>query len=452
MEEQKPLITGEQTLQEISTPSNPASGYLKIYPKTDNKLYKLTSAGTETEIGGGGSGSQTPWTSDINGAGYNLNSVGRGQFGFATINDIATAVLVTADDPLDAGTDGIRTQYGGTDYVDPSASWPLSYAGSNVWLLYGPNGIIWRKVGSTDPIGTYTGWGVGSPHGNAEVTDAGNFPMLDFGSIGGAIEHLNRVNSLGGPVYFGGTLNTIGTIKSNSDLIANRLFIAGASDDGYSSIISNGNIQINSAINQSYYGQVNITNALQSAFSFRNASGAYIFGHDVANSGTHDFFIYDVPTVGDQLVPFYIVGNQVGIGNGIMGSLDGSNQLQVLGGARVAGEMNVRTMSFESIIENDPSQNSWNPVIDWSLGELQFFNTGNGTPFNLNFTSPSKPCHRQLITTETAVGSLINWAPISIKWIGQPEYQPQLGNNKVTILSLIWDGTYWYGTYATQTN
>ena len=46
----------ELRLKHITTPSNPAAGYLKIYPKSDNKMYTLTSAGIETELGGGSSG------------------------------------------------------------------------------------------------------------------------------------------------------------------------------------------------------------------------------------------------------------------------------------------------------------------------------------------------------------------------------------------------------------
>ncbi len=48
---------GPLRLSEIATPATPASGYMNIYPKSDNKLYKLTDAGVETEIGAGsGSG------------------------------------------------------------------------------------------------------------------------------------------------------------------------------------------------------------------------------------------------------------------------------------------------------------------------------------------------------------------------------------------------------------
>lgn len=59
-------IAGEKRFLEaigckhVTTPANPAPGYLKIYCKADDKIYKLDSAGTETEIGtgtGGGTGS-----------------------------------------------------------------------------------------------------------------------------------------------------------------------------------------------------------------------------------------------------------------------------------------------------------------------------------------------------------------------------------------------------------
>lgn len=38
------------TIEQITTPSNPSAGYNKLYFKSDDKLYKLTSGGTETEI------------------------------------------------------------------------------------------------------------------------------------------------------------------------------------------------------------------------------------------------------------------------------------------------------------------------------------------------------------------------------------------------------------------
>jgi len=42
---EKPLVIAQST-----TPSNPSSGYNKIYPKSDDKIYTLSSGGTESEL------------------------------------------------------------------------------------------------------------------------------------------------------------------------------------------------------------------------------------------------------------------------------------------------------------------------------------------------------------------------------------------------------------------
>jgi hypothetical protein len=48
------LIAGYQDTTEIAKPANPAAGFLRIYPKSDNKLYTLDSTGLETQLGAGG--------------------------------------------------------------------------------------------------------------------------------------------------------------------------------------------------------------------------------------------------------------------------------------------------------------------------------------------------------------------------------------------------------------
>lgn len=45
------------TFQEISTPTTPASGFNKVYPKTDGNFYNLSSTGVERKLGTGGGGS-----------------------------------------------------------------------------------------------------------------------------------------------------------------------------------------------------------------------------------------------------------------------------------------------------------------------------------------------------------------------------------------------------------
>jgi hypothetical protein len=51
-----PLIDDAGDFEQIATPSNPAAGRSKLYPKSDGFFYSLDSSGTETLIGGGGSG------------------------------------------------------------------------------------------------------------------------------------------------------------------------------------------------------------------------------------------------------------------------------------------------------------------------------------------------------------------------------------------------------------
>ena len=48
------LITGYEELTAIATPSTPAAGKVRVYAKSDSKLYRLDDAGNESSIGSGG--------------------------------------------------------------------------------------------------------------------------------------------------------------------------------------------------------------------------------------------------------------------------------------------------------------------------------------------------------------------------------------------------------------
>jgi hypothetical protein len=71
-------------MQQISTPATPASGTLKVYQKSDNKLYILNSAGGELEIGsgGGGGGSGIVWDESANAPVKSLASTGFSLYSF----------------------------------------------------------------------------------------------------------------------------------------------------------------------------------------------------------------------------------------------------------------------------------------------------------------------------------------------------------------------------------
>jgi len=52
MENIQAVLQGTAPWKHITTPASPASGYMRLYVKSDNKVYKLTSAGVDTEVGG----------------------------------------------------------------------------------------------------------------------------------------------------------------------------------------------------------------------------------------------------------------------------------------------------------------------------------------------------------------------------------------------------------------
>lgn len=59
------LIGSAQGLPKIATPSSPPSGFVSIYAKSDDKIYRLTSGGTETEVGAASAPSSDPYVSGL---------------------------------------------------------------------------------------------------------------------------------------------------------------------------------------------------------------------------------------------------------------------------------------------------------------------------------------------------------------------------------------------------
>ena len=70
----------ESILKEIATPTTPASGYGKIYFKSDGKLYQLNDAGIETQVGTGTGGGAGGINYIINGAAEDNNTTGWGTY------------------------------------------------------------------------------------------------------------------------------------------------------------------------------------------------------------------------------------------------------------------------------------------------------------------------------------------------------------------------------------
>lgn len=165
---------------EISTPSNPSAGSLKVYAKTDDKVYKLNSSGTETEIGAGGGGGifsggqnlitnnsfetdTTNWTASAGtfqretGAGNIVPpGIGSASWDPAAANDTLTAnnVTVTANDGLSgrngvvscavktAATDLKLQVYDGTNVISPDASTDVIPSSSAGFVRYSANFVF----------------------------------------------------------------------------------------------------------------------------------------------------------------------------------------------------------------------------------------------------------------------------------------------------------------------
>ena len=106
-----------QRLAEQTTPSAPASGYMNIYPKSDGKLYKQTSAGVETEVGSGG---------------------GAGAFNMAVLDTAGNSWAVSSQTSADA-----ESSVGNwAAYADAAATTPVDMTGGS------PNTTCTRNTSS----------------------------------------------------------------------------------------------------------------------------------------------------------------------------------------------------------------------------------------------------------------------------------------------------------------
>ena len=85
--------------------------------------------------------------------------------------------------------------------------------------------------------------------------------------------------------------------------------------------------------------------------------------------------------------------------------------------------------------------------IDWTLGNKCKFTFGAGNE-TLTFTDPSNPCSLVLMIVQDSVGNrVINW-PANIKWVNSILPTLSTAANGVDIITLFYDGMYYYGGAA----
>lgn len=167
-------LTGVQTLDEEiimkqnATPSNPASTYNKLYFKSDNKLYSLSSAGTESQVTPTSgitwtvtsikTGTYTAAAGEIvrvNGASaFTVNfpaaasNTGQSIKVFRTDQTLANAVTVdfnSSETGNGSTTVTLNTQYEIYEFTSDGTNWMITTHNiPSVWTSYSP---------------TFTGWG-----------------------------------------------------------------------------------------------------------------------------------------------------------------------------------------------------------------------------------------------------------------------------------------------------
>jgi hypothetical protein len=156
-------IGGSLSALKIATPASPPAGYMKLYPKADNKFYKLDSAGVEEELGTGG-GEMAADTEEFLPANAATTVV---------LSRLPTDVLlVTRDGLAQSTTSGHYTVAGSTltftDAFNGSEQVLVTYVVGEIGAT-GPQGPPGPQgpqgaTGAQGPMGSIAPWSVATSH------------------------------------------------------------------------------------------------------------------------------------------------------------------------------------------------------------------------------------------------------------------------------------------------
>lgn len=155
-----PTWTGQHTfdsyttLQQVSTPSAPSSGYNQLYPKSDGYIYSQDNSGTERRIGGDVKTAST--ASDYTTQGENVLFVDPSGTGGVTIS-LATADnydghgITVIDSGQAAKENPITITTEGSETIDESSSKEIST--NSAQLILKSNGTNWFTSGGIAAVG-----------------------------------------------------------------------------------------------------------------------------------------------------------------------------------------------------------------------------------------------------------------------------------------------------------
>lgn len=84
-------------------------------------------------------------------------------------------------------------------------------------------------------------------------------------------------------------------------------------------------------------------------------------------------------------------------------------------------------------------------TIDWKAGNKAKITLTEDTTFV--FQSPTEACAVQIVIVQDTVVRTCSW-PATVKWPGGTAPVISTGSGEIDIISLMWDGTNYYGTYG----
>jgi hypothetical protein len=106
--------------------------------------------------------------------------------------------------------------------------------------------------------------------------------------------------------------------------------------------------------------------------------------------------------------------------------------------------LNLKTLVFNALYSNGTTGGA--TTINWTLGSKQSIILNASATFT--FTPPAGVGNLLIKITQDATGSrLVTW-PASVKWAGAAAPTLSTAANATDFVSLIYDGTNYWGTYS----
>jgi len=112
---------------------------------------------------------------------------------------------------------------------------------------------------------------------------------------------------------------------------------------------------------------------------------------------------------------------------------------------QLGGELDAGTHSIGFTLQTATGDGA--TTIDWKLGNKFKFTFGAANE-TFTFTAPTKPCSLTLILVQDGTGSRLATFPATVKWAGGTAPTLTTTAGAIDIVSLLYDGTSYFGSAA----